>query len=339
MPRSRLVSSLWLGLAIGWWAGCASGGLDESSGGGAGFGGAVDASAGQGGGGGTSGGGAAAATGGQGAAAGGQAGAAGDAAAPDGATLHPLCAAGCRLDDPTACAVAVPGTGPDSGGAGDAGAGDAGAGDAGDAEGGYSDGPGPGSTSACRVDLLAETPTTSCGPAGGGAADSPCLESRDCAPGFGCVASGGAGRCLPFCCTPDACTGERAFCDERALRATVGDAGAPPTKVPVCVAPDDCNLAEESPCTTNTCKCSAGTACMVVGPAGATACVEPGAGRTGEPCPCARGYVCSQATATCLKLCPVSLTTADCGGGSCQGDSNLPDGWGICVGGGGDGGA
>ena len=48
-----------------------------------------------------------------------------------------------------------------------------------------------------------------------------------------------------------------------------------------------------------------GTACEIVDPTGATACVTEGAGGAGEPCPCKGGFTCiaGGSGSTCRRLC------------------------------------
>ncbi|HMJ14693.1 MAG TPA: hypothetical protein VK524_24950, partial [Polyangiaceae bacterium] len=73
------------------------------------------------------------------------------------------------------------------------------------------------------------------------------------------------------------------------------------------------------------------TACGVVRADGTTSCIEPGKGKVGEDCPCAWDHICSQATLTCLKLCPTALEDS-CSVGKCQASANLPRGFGVCIG-------
>ena len=102
---------------------------------------------------------------------------------------------------------------------------------------------------------------------------------------------------------------------------------------PVCVQADGCSLAEPFPCPAGqSCTCSEGKACSIVREDGTTSCVTPGEGIAGDDCPCAAGHVCSRATNECLKLCRLNATDNECGSGRCQGTSNFPDGFGVCVG-------
>jgi hypothetical protein len=101
----------------------------------------------------------------------------------------------------------------------------------------------------------------------------------------------------------------------------------------------DCSLAEAYPCGAgSTCSCPAESACVVVGGDGTTSCVAAsdlppaGEGLEGMECPCAWGFVCSQATNQCVKLCQVAARELYCDARRCQSSTTLPDGWGTCVG-------
>ena len=110
-----------------------------------------------------------------------------------------------------------------------------------------------------------------------------------------------------------------------------GDTSTAP-KIPVCVPAVNCDLSEPFPCKGSQCACTGDTACLVVRADGTTTCAVPGSGKAGDTCPCAWGYVCSAATNQCLQLCYTRDTTT-CGNGKCQSASELPDGWGVCIGG------
>jgi len=196
---------------------------------------------------------------------------------------------------------------------------------------------------ACRIHrdpdpTQEDKPVRDCQSSGGGAVDAPCVSSSDCRPGLACVGDSAAARCRPLCCAgAESCTAPGTYCTEQLLRedlSLTGTVGRPPLLVPVCVKADDCDLAEPYPCPVDReCKCVEGTACMLVRADGTTSCVKPGEGTAGEACPCAWGHVCSQATSTCLKLCPTSSQNAECGStGKCQASADLPVGWGVCVG-------
>ena len=172
-----------------------------------------------------------------------------------------------------------------------------------------------------------------CGLSGVGVAGDRCQANRDCAPGLGCVESkDGQGQCFPYCCSgPEYCT-SGSYCTQRL--AVNSDPFANIFEVPVCIPADDCSLSEPYPCPpemTQECTCSEGTVCTVVRSDGTTSCEKPGVGQLGDPCPCDAGYLCSEASSTCLKLCSTALSSDDCGPGTCQAVSVLP-GYGVCVG-------
>lgn len=176
--------------------------------------------------------------------------------------------------------------------------------------------------------------------AGQGGVNAPCLTASDCQVGFGCVGDQSAGLCQQYCCAgADNCK-QGTYCAERPLRDATTNTlikGSPDTSsqltIPVCVPAENCDLGAAYPCTEGTqCACGAGTACLVVRSDGTTTCAVPGAGKVGDACPCAWGHVCSAATNRCLELC-YTRGAASCGKGQCQSATELPDGWGVCVGG------
>jgi hypothetical protein len=286
-----------------------------------------------------------------------QSGAAGaiDAAAPPPASpAKAECGAGsCLPDDANACADYVEPAPPppatpepvDAGGAADSDGGaplDGGVADA-SSEGPSIDGsfvqpsrpePGP-ARFACQLSVGSRGVARACGVAGSQLAEQACTSSLDCAPGLGCVGPAGSGRCLQYCCgvdSEDSCAAGF-FCAQRPLHDGASD-DAP--LVPVCDRADNCSLGEQKDCSGPSCVCGPDMACMLVRPGGTTACValtnDPG--QAGEPCPCDRGYHCSQAEpATCVKTCDLDAKESDaCGSGVCQATPVLPTGWGICVG-------
>ena len=229
-----------------------------------------------------------------------------------------------------------------SGGASGAGpaAGDAGAGGASGAAGSAPMGVPP--KYGCHVQRVPgspDVPYSACGLAGPGGESAPCLTSNDCQAGFGCVGDQNAGLCRKFCCQDANACASGSYCAERPLRdATVN--GLPPGAsntsksllVPVCIRAENCDLGAPYPCAKGSqCACESGTACLVVRSDGTTTCAVPGTGKVGEACPCAWGHVCSAATSQCMKLC-YTRDSAACGSGRCQAASELPDGWGVCVG-------
>ncbi|HWO09743.1 MAG TPA: hypothetical protein VNN80_09700, partial [Polyangiaceae bacterium] len=190
---------------------------------------------------------------------------------------------------------------------------------------------------ACQLGVTGETVTRACGAAGSQQLEQACTSTLDCAPGLGCVGSARSGRCLPYCCGvgADSCA-PGFYCAERPLRSeALGESDGP--LVPVCDRADNCSLGEAEDCVGERCVCGPDMACTLVRPDGTTSCVKlpPSPGHAGEPCPCDRGYHCSQATepATCVKTCDLDEEDSDtCGSGVCQATPVLPEGWGICVG-------
>jgi hypothetical protein len=180
----------------------------------------------------------------------------------------------------------------------------------------------------CQVSIVKGKPRAACAPAGAGDTNAPCFSNADCLPGRGCVQEGAAARCLPSCCAGDSVCGQGSYCAERPL----ANAGEEPHQVPVCVPADDCNLNEPFPCGDGgSCSCEQGKACLVVRSDGTTTCATPGMGKAGESCPCAWGYVCSQATEACVRLCETARAVEYCGNSQCQASAELPLGWGVCL--------
>lgn len=229
-----------------------------------------------------------------------------------------LCGSGCSPDDETACADWDGGTA---------------------AEGGVAPLRDAGAVSSCQVQRSSSgAARASCGPAGPGGPEAPCLAASDCAPGYACVGEGAGGLCRPYCCAGEGACPTDHFCDERPLLEPDVEPAAR-LRVPVCVVAVGCDLSKP-PCTDMAdpnCACRDGLACLVVS-GGKSSCVTPGAGQAGESCPCAWGHVCSQGTNTCLKLCSLSVNQPDpdC---RCMAASDLPQNYGVCAGqGGSDGG-
>ncbi len=271
-------------------------------------------------------------------------------------SLNPLCGAisPCVPDDFMACAdyiaPAVPAAAAGATGAsstgGNASKGDAGAGGAssrGAEAGNGGDGNAPFPTIyGCQVQRgtgLKGSALSQCALVGPGGNNAPCLTSSDCQAGFGCVGDQTSGLCQRYCCKDaDACEPDT-YCAERPMRDAVvngqamgsGDTSTAPM-IPVCVTAVNCDLAEAYPCKNKQCTCTDDTACLVVRSDGTTTCAVPGSGKAGDTCPCAWGYVCSAATNQCLQLC-YTRGSATCGNGKCQSASELPDGWGVCIGG------
>ena len=178
-------------------------------------------------------------------------------------------------------------------------------------------------------------PLATCRPAGSGTEGSPCFSGADCAPTFACVGDG-PGQCRAYCCSgPEQCQAHTGT--HCAVEPLVPDAKSTRVHdVPVCMPAVKCSLAESHPCSAGvTCSCPERSACMVVSDDGTTSCVPDselppeGMGVLGLPCPCAFGFVCSQAN-KCVKLCEVAAM--GCDSGRCQASASLPAGWGTCIG-------
>ena len=194
----------------------------------------------------------------------------------------------------------------------------------------------------CQVQRVTDAPTqvtSECAVVGSGGENAPCLTSSDCQVGFGCVGDQDSGLCQAYCCeSADNCK-QGKYCAERPMRDALintlprGSTDLSHTlQIPVCVPAENCDLGAPYPCTDGAqCACQAGTACLVVRSDGTTTCAKPGKGILGEACPCAWGYVCSAAANQCLQLC-YTRGAPSCGDGKCQSASELPDGWGVCVG-------
>jgi hypothetical protein len=162
-----------------------------------------------------------------------------------------------------------------------------------------------------------------CGPTGAAQAGSPCLSTHDCAPGFGCVASG---VCRPYCCGDLEACPAMTYCAPQPMSPGDAPQAKTPPSVPVCVAVEPCTLLDDLSCQKD------GQTCTIVRADGTTSCVDAGAGKDGDACPCAAGYVCSFAHDKCLKLCHTK-NKGDCPAGwQCSGGSKpYPPGYGVCV--------
>ena len=191
-------------------------------------------------------------------------------------------------------------------------------------------------TLGCYVVHQEGAPVSVCEPAGTGLAGALCRSVADCAPGFGCVGDTlGAGQCRRYCCTGvESCEQPGTYCAERPVYDDAEtEAGVEPLRVPVCVAGDNCSLLAPYPCSSEQSDlcCPDGTACTVVRSDGTVACTFPGTGTAGDACPCASGYVCSDSSGTCLRLCQTTSNAEQCDQGHCQSNSALPDGFGVCT--------
>jgi hypothetical protein len=188
-----------------------------------------------------------------------------------------------------------------------------------------------------RADGAPRAPFSACALAGSGAENAPCLTASDCQAGLGCVGDRNTGLCQKYCCQNANDCPSGSYCAERPMRDGLTNAlpeGAPGQAllIPVCIQAANCDLRAPYPCSKGSeCACESGTACLVVRSDGTTTCAVPGKGKVGDACPCAWGHVCSAATNQCLELC-YTRDSAACGEGKCQSASELPDGWGVCVG-------
>jgi hypothetical protein len=178
-------------------------------------------------------------------------------------------------------------------------------------------------------------PLATCVAAGTRGESESCFTGSDCAPGLACVGSG-PGQCRRYCCSGESACGSKRHCSIEAL--VPFDSGTS-LSVPVCMPVVDCSLAEPYQCPEGArCSCPRDSACVIVSPDGTTSCVPTaslppeGQGIEGSACPCAWGFVCSQATKECVKLCQTAAPTIYCGEARCQPSSTLPVGWGTCVG-------
>jgi len=194
----------------------------------------------------------------------------------------------------------------------------------------------------CQVQRSASAPDevySACALAGPGGESAPCLTASDCQAGLGCVGDQNAGLCRKYCCQDANDCESGTYCAERPMRdATVNalpkgaSSAGTSLLIPVCIHAENCDLSAPYPCTKGSeCACEAGTACLVVRSDGTTTCAAPGTGKVGQACPCAWGHVCSAASGQCLQLCR-TRDSSPCGSGKCQAASELPEGWGVCVG-------
>jgi len=249
----------------------------------------------------------------------------------DASTWSPLCgprSLGCLPDsDAGACQDVYSGASPSEGDAG---------------IGALIDGGSPQASSAtltCRIFSLPDAIVRACDRAGSGAMGAPCRNTTDCGNGYTCVAEGSASLCRPYCCADAESCPSSTYCSPRStVVARDGDTWTLGSDVPVCTPAENCPLADPFPCPQGkNCTCPVGKACMIVRRHGLTACVVPGGGHQGEFCPCDAGYVCSNATFTCLQLCQLSSnsdtsqTSSQCSSGAtCQASNDVPLDWGVC---------
>lgn len=135
-----------------------------------------------------------------------------------------------------------------------------------------------------------------CVPAGTSGSGAVCAALSDCAPGYVCA----NGACRKLCCGGDwsGCPSDDEHCYQ-ALAVSNGNGGAVQTGAMLCLPVNQCDALVPTSCA------APGTACLIVDGSGATACVAPGAGDAGEPCPCKGGFLCVNdgGTKECRRLC------------------------------------
>lgn len=253
--------------------------------------------------------------------------------------LPPLCSVQnptCDPDDASSCNHVVPSIGAGGASYGTSSAGATNGSDDALANGGTSFGgatgqAGVGVALACRIqrDILPTRAT--CEPAGSGKTGAPCLSRANCAAGLACVEENGTAQCRPYCCRGVGSCPNGTYCDQRSTKELV--AATERLTVSVCLPAVECRFDDPYPCPPDrTCSCPVGKACGVVRPDGTTACVAPGVGTEGQPCPCAAGHVCSGTLGSCFKVCSLSSSDPGCVDGFCQSSESLSSNWGICVG-------
>lgn len=181
-----------------------------------------------------------------------------------------------------------------------------------------------GSKLTCQLVAGEGTAEAKCTMAGSGGPGDPCTQATDCGVGLGCLAADVVNVCQYYCCgDPELCP-EHTYCKRSPM------AELPAVEIPLCVKAKTCDLLNPNDHT-----CGAGEMCAIVRNDGTTSCIpEPPAdkaGGEGDSCPCKEGYMCSNATGTCVKLCHVG--SDECGEGVvCQGGSNpYPPTIGYCV--------
>ncbi|APR83689.1 Hypothetical protein A7982_09038 [Minicystis rosea] len=158
----------------------------------------------------------------------------------------------------------------------------------------------PAATPACVPVPENGSVSPACFPAGTGKTGSTCTQQSDCAAGYFCVTS--EGQCRKLCCGGDwsGCESASEHCIQ-ALDYGDGMGGKVSTGAMLCFPVNTCNALEPSSCT------QPGTACLIADATGATACLPPGAGGAGQPCPCQGGFACvadaPDASPTCHRLC------------------------------------
>jgi hypothetical protein len=181
----------------------------------------------------------------------------------------------------------------------------------------------PAQTPAC---IPAGNLSPECSPAGAGKTGSTCAKQADCAAGYFCVQTDA--QCHKLCCGGDwtGCDSPSEHCITN-LDYPNGSTGAM-----LCYPVNTCDALTPTSCT------PAGTACLIADATGATACLPPGTGGTGQPCPCQGGFACvtePNAASTCHRLCKAVAGGAppycQAGEGDCVHHTRDPAGVGECL--------
>lgn len=173
--------------------------------------------------------------------------------------------------------------------------------------------------------------TPACSPgAGTGKTGSACAQQDQCAPGYFCAEA----QCRKLCCGGDwsGCDTPKEHCFTKLLYSD-GMGGSTDTGAMLCYPINTCNALDPASCT------KPGTVCQIVDGTGATACLAPGNGKTGDPCPCQGGFACVSEMAgvapTCHRLCGAtpggSPPYCQEGEGICVHKNRDPAGVGECV--------
>lgn len=184
--------------------------------------------------------------------------------------------------------------------------------------------------SSCIPALSGGAVTPACAPAGAGASGSACGAQADCAKGYVCA----EGQCHKLCCGGDwsGCDSAAEHC-LKGLDYGDGMGGVISTGAMLCYPVNTCDPLKPTSCT------APGTACLIADATGASACLPPGSGASGDPCPCQGGFACvadaPDASPTCHRLCGAVPGGAPpyCqeGEGVCVHHLRDPDGVGECL--------
>ena len=186
-----------------------------------------------------------------------------------------------------------------------------------------------GSTPACIPADNGGIITPACEPAGAGKTGVSCTKVTDCAAGYFCAEA----QCHKLCCGGDwtGCDSPTEHC-LKSLDYSNGKGGTLATGAMLCYPVDTCDALVPASCT------QPGTACLIADPTGATACLAPGSGATGEACPCKGGFVCLNKpgmAASCHRLCKAvaggALPYCQDGEGACEHFTRDPAGVGECT--------